>query len=151
MKARDKLQSQKKKRSKTERQKAINKADKETSLYIRHRDSRDGVKGKCVTCDKVDEIKNMDCGHFISRTRMGTRFDERNMNLQCKGCNLRQSKGLDGIEYRHGLEIDKKWGNGTAEELINISKQINKLSVIEIEEIAENYRTKLNENKKKRN
>ena len=150
MKARDKLQSQKKKKSKTERQKAINQADREASIFVRTRDSIDGIKGKCPFCGKVELIKYMDCGHFISRTRMGTRFDERNMNLQCKGCNLRQSKGLDGIEYRHGLEIDKKWGEGTAEELINISKQIKKLSVIEIEEIAENYRIKLNENKKKR-
>lgn len=144
MKPRDNLNSQKTKRKKTDRQRAINKADRNCSLYIRDRDSRDGEKGECPFCGKVDYIKNMDCGHFVSRTRIATRWDERNMNLQCKGCNLRQSKGLDGIEYRHGQLIDEKWGEGTANELIELSKQITKLSPIQIEEIAENYRNKLN-------
>jgi 5-methylcytosine-specific restriction endonuclease McrA len=40
----------------------------------------------CVTCGKTE---NLQCGHLITRSRYGTRWDLMNCNIQCSGCNFR--------------------------------------------------------------
>jgi len=42
----------------------------------------------CVTCGVVKHWKEMDCGHYEGRGHFGTRWDERNCNVQCKRCNI---------------------------------------------------------------
>lgn len=42
---------------------------------------------KCYTCDDVKHWKQMQCGHFIPRAQMPTRFSEKNCRPQCKSCN----------------------------------------------------------------
>lgn len=42
---------------------------------------------KCVTCGKVGHWKEMDGGHYISRTYTQHKLLEENINPQCKGCN----------------------------------------------------------------
>lgn len=99
----------------------VKKLDKVFSQYIRLRDSKDGEVGACVTCSKVEKIKEMDCGHFQSRDRANTRWDDKNANLQCTYCNKYRS----GEQYLHGVIIDVRHGKGTAERL-HISAKIAK-------------------------
>jgi len=56
----------------------------------------------CVTCGVKKHWKEMDGGHFISRTHQRTKVIEENIHPQCKGCNLRSGKGdtLVTIAYR---------------------------------------------------
>lgn len=77
------------------RKQLVAKLDSVFSEYIRLRGSRAiDVHGevfyinKCVTCNKVDNIKRLQAGHYISRAKYGTRWDEDNVHVQCKGCNL---------------------------------------------------------------
>lgn len=42
---------------------------------------------KCVTCGKIDHWKDMDGGHYISRTYTAHKLLEENIHPQCKGCN----------------------------------------------------------------
>ncbi len=63
------------------------KADKVFSIYIRTKYSKDGF-GACYTCGKILEFKKTQCGHFVSRVYLATRYDERNCRIQCAGCNI---------------------------------------------------------------
>lgn len=60
--------------------------DRWFSLYIRLRDSDANGYSRCISCGKPVYWKEADCGHFINRRHMNTRYDERNCNLQCRNC-----------------------------------------------------------------
>ena len=80
--------------------------DKWFSLYIRLRDCDENRLAKCCTCGKVVDVKYADCGHFIKRQHMATRFDEVNCAVQCKHCNaFEQGKDVDFERY-----ILTRWG-----------------------------------------
>jgi hypothetical protein len=88
----------------------IGKLDTEFSTFIRIRDSNSNGYGKCITCNHFAHWTEMQCGHFMSRRHMATRFDEKNCSMQCGGCN-----GLKGgMQFDHSLALDQKWGPGTA-------------------------------------
>jgi hypothetical protein len=61
-------------------------ADKWFSLYARTYYSKDGIC-ECYTCGKKFPIKEIDCGHYVSRTCGNLRYDLRNVRPQCKWCN----------------------------------------------------------------
>jgi hypothetical protein len=65
---------------KTEYQKAKEELDRVFSLYIRAK-----FMEKCYTCGK--RSSRLQCGHFISRQYLATRWDESNCRPQCWGCN----------------------------------------------------------------
>src|ERR1044071_7842576 len=56
--------------------------DKYTSIIVRQRGKR------CVTCGSVQSLQ---CSHFYSRRYLPTRFDLRNCNAMCAGCNRRHN------------------------------------------------------------
>ena len=114
----------------------MKKADKYFSEYIRLRDSDQNCNAICITCRKVAHISEMDAGHFIDRSHKATRYDERNVNAQCRTCNRFQS----GRQFEHGLAIDLKYGTGTAEQLLQDSRKIVKTTQGEFESKAEEFK-----------
>lgn len=64
----------------------ISKLDREFSKYIRKVHSKDGVC-KCITCEFTSDWTEFDCGHFMSRRHMSTRWDPDNAYPQCRKCN----------------------------------------------------------------
>ena len=76
------------------------KLDKVFSEYIRKRDTRNGVF-KCISCGRILPYEQADCGHYINRKHMSTRFDEMNCNAQCRSCNRFDEGNIQG--YRRGL------------------------------------------------
>ena len=76
------------------------KLDKVFSEYIRKRDTRNGVF-KCISCGRILPYEQADCGHYINRKHMATRFDEMNCNAQCRSCNRFDEGNIQG--YRRGL------------------------------------------------
>ena len=103
------------------------KLDRIFSEYIRLRDSYciDGLRVfLCISCGKIKTTDQMQAGHFMSRRHLSTRYDERNVNGQCIACNYYGQ----GIQFRHGMNIDKKHGAGTAELLEVLSKTKSKLT-----------------------
>lgn len=66
----------------------IRKLDEVFSMYIRLRDSQAfGYRAfRCISCGQVKPFDQMDCGHFIGRTHMATRFDEENCHGECRNC-----------------------------------------------------------------
>lgn len=67
---------------KTDKRKLIKKLDRIFSKYIRLRDTKTGF-GLCITCESLISFTNCDAGHFVTRDRIATRYDERNVNAQC--------------------------------------------------------------------
>lgn len=77
------------------------KLDRVFSIYISLRDCNKEGYCKCISCGKVEHWKNVDCGHYVNRSHMGTRYSERNCNAQCRSCN-RFDEG-NNIGYTRGL------------------------------------------------
>ena len=112
--------------------------DKWFSLYIRLRSANEYGYCQCFTCGKVGHYKTggMQNGHFQSRRFMATRFNEENCSTQCIKCNMYSQ----GEQYKFGLAIDAKYGEGTAEELEYLARTIHKVSRVEYEEQISYYK-----------
>jgi len=120
--------------------------DKWFSLYIRLRDSKDGMV-ICFTCGKIAHYKSgMQCGHFQSRRFMATRYDEKNQ-IQCVKCNMFEQ----GMQWQFGLNLDAKYGLGTAEELQLKARQTFKMMRIDYEEKITYYKSVVNKIKQEKN
>ena len=81
------------------------KADKIFSEYIRRKDAIDDI-ARCCTCGELHNWKYLDCGHFLSRRYLSTRYEETNCAPQCKKCNVfnqgEQEKFRSHIIKHHG-------------------------------------------------
>lgn len=115
--------------------------DKWFSLYIRLRDSDANGYGRCISCGKVIHYTDADCGHFVNRSHMNTRYDERNCNLQCRGCN-RFDEG-NNIGYTRGLIA--KYGEKVINELYVKKHLYRKYSEFEFKELIKYYKSKIKE------
>ena len=128
--------------------KTISKLKKELdaifSLYIRLRESEEGLV-QCFTCNKVSHYKSgMQNGHFQSRKHLTTRWNEENCQVQCVGCNMFKA----GEQYKFSIALDSKYGAGTAEELELLARTIMKVSRIDYEEKISYYKDLVNKIKK---
>ena len=110
--------------------------DKWFSLYIRLRESEEGLV-QCFTCNKVSHYKSgMQNGHFQSRKHLSTRWSETNCQVQCVGCNMFKA----GEQYKFAINLDAKYGEGTAKELELTARTIMKVSRIDYEEKISYYK-----------
>jgi len=57
------------------------------SRYVRQFWSKEGIV-YCYTCNKPMEIKKAQCGHFVPRQYLATRWEFDNLRPQCMGCNV---------------------------------------------------------------
>ncbi len=110
--------------------------DREFSRYVRLRNADSRGYATCFTCGATKHWKEVDAGHFMSRAAMSTRWHELNVQFQCKPCNGFRS----GEQYKFAQELDRVYGEGTADELVRMSKEMRKYSIEELEEILEHYR-----------
>ena len=119
--------------------------DKWFSLYIRLRDATDEGLCQCITCGKVSHYKKgMQNGHFLSRRFLATRFDEHNCAPQCVACNMFRG----GEQFRFGLAIDSKYGEGEAEALEFLARTTVKFSRYDYEDNISYYGTLVEKLKK---
>jgi hypothetical protein len=120
---------------KTKRKSLIDKLDKEFSIFIRNRYAKNGM-AECVTCGTIKEVKQLQCGHFMSRKHYATRWDEDNCQVQCYTCNVMRY----GEQYKFGLYLNANYQSDKAEQLLIKSKQTLKLSDFDLEEMIEKYK-----------
>lgn len=86
--------------------------DRVFSLYIRAKYGK-----TCYTCGGQGTLQ---CGHFISRSYLATRWDESNARPQCVGCNIwGHGKFLDFEEH-----LVKELGANRVQELKDARKQL---------------------------
>lgn len=111
------------------------KADKVFSLYVRTRDSENGI-AECITCGVQKPISQMQAGHFVSRRVNSLRYDELNVNAQCYSCNVMKHGDL----YEYAKVLDLKYGSGVAEGLHSRRFETHKFKIDELKEIIERYK-----------
>lgn len=124
---------------KPKRKTLVRKLDQIFSLYIRTRDSDKRGYCKCCTCGKKLKIKQIHCGHFMSRRHMATRWDEENVSAQCCSCNTFRG----GEQYKFALFLNEKYNTDKSSELLQKSRQTTKYSITDLEEMIEHYKTLL--------
>ena len=87
---------------------------------------------KCVTCGKIGHWKEMDGGHYISRTYTQHKLLEENIHPQCKGCNrfghkchddysryMRETYGTEFVDWLSDTKRQtKKYYRSEIEDLI---------------------------------
>ena len=117
----------------------VAKLDRVFSKYIRVRDCFPNGKFVCISCGKVKSIEESDCGHFISRRNMATRYDERNCNAECRYCNRFDNNHLAGYQRR----LVSKIGEEGLMDLIRLSHTIKRWDAHELEYMIKLYKAKL--------
>jgi hypothetical protein len=122
----------------------LNKVQLLAQEYARLRDCGGRSGGAyCISCGKYRTFKDLDGGHFISKTSSAIRFDERNINAQCRKCN----RFLDGNQrhYYHGMV--KKYGHKVVSELESKEHLTRKWDSFELEELFRYFTQKIAEYK----
>jgi hypothetical protein len=121
--------------------------DRVFSEFIRLRDMEHRVqRSRCITCGKLFHWRRIQAGHFISRAYKATRYDERNVNAQCRRCNVL----MHGRQFEHGLAIDKLHGPGTAKLLYDRSRMPCKRDAYAYRVLIDQYTTKVKQLKKEK-
>lgn len=110
------------------------KLDQMTSWLIRA-----GYEEKCYACGTQMSRKQLQCCHFVSRTKSMTRFDLRNLLPGCPTCNLYTPHHV----WNLGKCINKIWGESTTEVLLDLSRFSLKLNNTDRSEIYELFKNSL--------
>lgn len=90
----------------------------------------------CATCGAQGHYSSFDNGHFAVRQHMSTRFDTRNCAPQCVLCNQRNL----GEPEKFAMYIDRVHGEGTADTLRILARQVCKRTMREVKEMARDFR-----------
>lgn len=124
------------------------KLDTVFSRYIRLRDAIPNTTVfRCISCGLIKPINQADCGHYINRQHMSTRFSEINCNAQCRSCNRFDEGNMSG--YRKGLVI--KYGEKQVLVLESMKNKTRKYSDFEYEILIEHYKKEIKRLVKERN
>ena len=119
----------------TNRSKLVKKLDKVFSIYIRRRPCDENGYANCFTCGKRHHWKEVDAGHFMSRAKMATRWNEDNVQFQCKRCNGFRS----GEQYKFAQEL----GKDLSDDLVFRSNQPARFSMEELRDKIEYFKQKI--------
>lgn len=101
--------------------------DRLTSVSVRRRDRR------CVTCGTALRLQ---CSHFYSRRHLRTRFDPRNCNAMCAGCNSRHNS--DPTEYLRFM--NERYGSDVVAELERLRADTRKVTDEELIRVLERFK-----------
>ncbi len=105
--------------------------DKVFSLWIRERDG-----GVCISCGVKKPIKEMQNGHYISRSHFNTRWDEQNCSCQCVGCNIFKSGNMPS----YTIALQNKYGYEIVKELKKRGDKLRQWKKPELLEMIERYK-----------
>ena len=123
-------------KGKSERSQLIGWADKYFSVYIRSRGG-DGVTNTCFTCFVRLPYEDLQCGHFMARRYMNTRWHELNCWPQCNDCNVVKGGNLEVYERL----LRAKYGDIAIDELRQLAQSSDKFSLGDIESVVERHKT----------
>jgi 5-methylcytosine-specific restriction endonuclease McrA len=120
-------------KKKLTRKQITKKLDEAFSKYIRLRDEEYG----CITCGKLLTFKELQCGHFFSRSHLHTRWDEDNCHAQCYRCNCI----LHGNYINYTKYMIDRYGREFVDELEKKSMLIDKISTDTLLTMLEHYKS----------
>jgi len=134
----DKKVFNKAKNKKETRAGVVRRLDKVFSFYIRLRGSveYDGEKmAICVTCKSMKRWQDQQNGHFFTRGRQSTRWDEMNCNVQCMRCNV----FLKGNYINYTYYMIDTYGREAVDDLERKSLKSIKIPSTKLKEMIEYY------------
>ena len=121
-----------------DRKRLVRELDAIFSRYIRLKDSFMG-EAVCVTCGKKADWAAMQNGHFYSRGRFSTRWDEDNCHVQCMRCNVI----LHGNYIAYTKFMIDRYGREFVDELERKSLTTQRLTRPEMEELIQYYKARV--------
>lgn len=116
------------------RKNTIDEIDKKFSLVIRLMHSEgtgDSKILKCYTCDKMMTFGEAQCGHFIPRANMTTRWLVDNCRPQCTECNEHEGGNIYIFEERLEQETP-----GSPDKLRALGRTLSKFSDSDLSDIS---------------
>lgn len=93
----------------------------------------------CVTCGRVKPWAEMQCGHFVSRVHLGTRWHEKNCAPQCSTCNVLKRGNM--AEY--SLWVSRRYGTGIMQELIDLKNKSIKFDRSQLEGMIDDFKGRI--------
>lgn len=118
--------------------------DRVFSQWLRHAYADEDGTVECYTCRVKKPVKEMQAGHFMSRSYHATRWTVPNVMPQCPKCNLFEQ----GRQYDFGVRLDQDFGEGTAEGLRIKSKQIKHYTAAGLKDIRQHLQAELDDLRK---
>ena len=119
----------------------VNQAAELTQKLVKLKAADENGYCRCVTCGVVKHWKEMQGGHFISRTWTATKLLEENINVQCGRCN----GPLRGNMIQYTIYMIDMYGRDFVEELQDMKGKTKKYSRPEILDIIDELKTRVNE------
>lgn len=116
-----------------------NKLDKIFSEWTRRRFHPHTGFSVCVSCGAAKHWKELQCGHFVSRVRLATRWDPENCAPQCSKCNIL----LRGNAVGYARWLENRYGPSIFAALDERSRRTVKFSRGDLQAMIEEYSEKL--------
>lgn len=126
-------------RKDADRQSLIKRLDKLTSLYVRQNGADRQGFNVCYTCGARHHWKDLDCGHYIKRRYLHTRWDLSNVRPQCRNCN----RTLGGNYKIYEPKIIKELGQDNVQKLWDKAYNTSKIPTTVLEGLAEDLKKKV--------
>lgn len=104
--------------------------------YARLRDCFGKLGTNCISCEKWFLFEELDGGHFIPTTSSAIRFDERNINAQCRRCN----RFLHGNPRHYAKGMVRKYGQDVVDDLEANEFKTKKWTREELENVRDHYK-----------
>ena len=124
------------KKPRSEYRTLINKADRVFSIWIRTRDADENGYCHCCSCGRIAHYKEMDAGHFVNRSHMNLRYNETNVNAQCRYCN----RFDEGNNLGYATFLTKKHGSKILKKLQLAKYRTKKFNKFELQEMIKFYK-----------
>jgi hypothetical protein len=121
--------------------KLIKKLDIIFSKYKRLSNMNKGGYVRCFTCGAFLTFRMADCGHYVGRECMATRYEEKNTEPQCHSCN----RFAEGKKDIFAINLQKKYGVDILVWLNNKKNEIKQWTAPELEALIKKYQTLLQE------
>jgi hypothetical protein len=111
------------------------------SLYIRLRDANSSGYARCVTCNKLYHVKQLQAGHFVPGRHNSILYDERNVHAQCYLCNMI----LKGNPRKYDAFMRAKYGQDVIDELDSMDADMRRWTPAELLELIQHYKQRVKE------
>lgn len=119
----------------------IKKLDTVFSTYIRMKNADQNGYCKCVSCGKMQKWVDVDAGHYVNRKFLSVRWNEINVQPQCRACN----RFSEGNIPEFGIALQEKYGEDIIKKLLVLKNQSTRFTQFEINIMTDHYKKKIKE------
>lgn len=113
--------------------------DRVFSIYIRSKAADSGGYAECYTCGVRKPWKELQNGHFVSRSHRSVRWSQDNCRVQCYACNVMRYGNLAEFTVR----LQKECGPEFVDQLLKMKYHIVKHSPAELKELIDWYKARV--------